>query len=99
MQNITTKHLEFDFLRLFVETIFEPGASVFGRYANSVSTRRGIYCMPPIRKVVIGTIHLRRQHVLGGEGCPHVPMVKRSQYIRIKNPLHKHFAGMPMVGG
>ena len=22
-----------------------------------------------------GTIHLRRQHVLGGEGCPHVPMV------------------------
>ena len=23
----------------------------------------------------------------------------RSQYIRIKNPLHKHFAGMPMVGG
>ena len=46
-----------------------------------------------------GTIHLRRQHVLGGEGCPHVPMVKRLQYIRIKNPLHKHFAGMPMVGG
>ena len=36
---------------------------------------------------------------LGGEGCPHVPMVKWSQYIRIKNPLHKHFAGMPMVGG
>ena len=26
-------------------------------------------------------------------------MVKRSQYIRIKNPLHKHFVGMPMVGG
>ena len=46
-----------------------------------------------------GTIHLRRQHVLGGEGCPHVPMVERSQYIRIKNPLHKHFPGMPMVGG
>ena len=44
----------------------------------------------------LGTIHLRRQHVLG-EGCPHGPMVKRSQYIRIKNPLHKHFAGMPMV--
>ena len=22
-----------------------------------------------------------------------------SLYIRIKNPLHKHFAGMPMVGG
>ena len=44
-----------------------------------------------------GTIHLRRQHVLGGEGCPHVPMVERSQYI--KNPLHKQFAGMPMVGG
>ena len=50
-------------------------------------------------KIQQGTIHLRRQHVLGGEGCPHVPMVKRSQYIRIKNPLHKHFAGMPMVGG
>ena len=46
-----------------------------------------------------GTIHLRRQHVLGGEGFPHVPMVQRSQYIRIKNSLHKHFAGMPMVGG
>ena len=46
-----------------------------------------------------GTIHLRRQHVLGGEGCPHVPMVERSQYIRIKNPLQKHFAGIPMVGG
>ena len=25
------------------------------------------------------------------EGCPHVPMVKRSQYIMIKNPLHKQF--------
>ena len=48
---------------------------------------------------LFGAIHLRRQHVLGGEGCPHVPMVQRSQYIRIKNPLHKHFAGMPMVGG
>ena len=36
---------------------------------------------------------------LRGEGCPHVPMVKRSQYIKVKNPLHKHFAGMPMVGG
>ena len=47
----------------------------------------------------IGTIHLRRQHVLEGEGCPNAPMVKRSKYIRIKNPLHKHFAGMPMVGG
>ena len=34
---------------------------------------------------------------LRGEGCLHVPMVKRSQYIRTKNPLHKHFAGMPMV--
>ena len=38
----------------------------------------------------LGTIHLRRRHV---------PMVQRSQYIMIKNPLHKHFAGMPMVGG
>ena len=28
-----------------------------------------------------------------------MPMVKRSQYIRIENPLNKHFAGMPMVGG
>ena len=33
-----------------------------------------------------GTIHLRCQHVLGGEGCPHGPMVKRSLYIKIKNP-------------
>ena len=29
---------------------------------------------------------------LRGEGYP------RSQYIRVKNPLYKHFAGMPMVG-
>ena len=36
---------------------------------------------------------------LRGEGCTHVPMVQRSHYIRIKNPLDKHFAGMPMVGG
>ena len=36
---------------------------------------------------------------LGGEWFPHVRMVQRSQYIRIKNPLHKHFAVMPMVGG
>ena len=28
-----------------------------------------------------------------GEGYPHVPMVKRSQYIGIKNPLHKHGRG------
>ena len=47
----------------------------------------------------VGTIHLRCQHVLGGEECPLVPMVKRSQYKRIKNPLHKHIAEMPMVGG
>ena len=47
----------------------------------------------------LGTIHLRRQHVLGGEGCPRVPMVKRSQYIKIKNLIHKHFAGMLIVGG
>ena len=26
-------------------------------------------------------------------------MVQRSLYIRIKNPLHKHFAGMPMQWG
>ena len=36
---------------------------------------------------------------LRGEGFPHLPMVQRSQYIRIKNPLHKHFARMPMAGG
>ena len=51
------------------------------------------------RETRLGTIHLWRQHVLWGEGCPHVLMVKRSQYIRVKNPLHKHFAWMPMVGG
>ena len=34
---------------------------------------------------------------LRGEGCPHVPIIQRSQYIRIKNPLYKRFAGMPMV--
>ena len=34
-----------------------------------------------------------------GEGCPHVPMVERSQYIRVKNPLPKHFAGLPLLGG
>jgi hypothetical protein len=28
---------------------------------------------------LFGTIHLRRHHVQRGEGCPHVPMVKRSQ--------------------
>ena len=41
------------------------------------------------RSLQYGTIHLRRQHVLGGEGYPYVPMVKRSQYIKVKNPLHK----------
>ena len=50
----------------------------------------------------LGTIHLRRQHVLegggGGSPCANGQKVKRSQYIRIKNPLNKHFAGMPMVG-
>ena len=46
----------------------------------------------------LGAIHLKRQHVLGVEVCPDVPMVQRSQYIRIKNPLHKHVAGMPLVG-
>ena len=35
---------------------------------------------------------------LRGERCLHVPMFKRSLYIMIKNPLHKHFAGLPMVG-
>ena len=28
-------------------------------------------------ETMYGTIHIRRQHVLGGEGCPHVPMVQR----------------------
>ena len=45
------------------------------------------------KTISYGTIHLGRQHVFGGEGCPHGPMVKRSQYIRFKNPLHKHFSG------
>ena len=35
----------------------------------------------------------------GVSPCADGPKVQRSQYIRIKNPLHKHFAGMPMVGG
>ena len=48
--------------------------------------------------IYFGTIHLRCQHVLGGRGVPHGLMVKRSQYIGIKKPLHKHFAVMPMVG-
>ena len=34
---------------------------------------------------------------LRGEGCPHGPMVKRSQYI-LKDQK-SHFAGMPNVGG
>ena len=37
--------------------------------------------------------------VLEGKGCPHFPMVERSQYIRIKNPLHKYFDEMSMVRG
>ena len=48
--------------------------------------------------ILVRDLHLRLQHVLGGEGCPHGPIFKRSQYIRIKNPLHKHFAGIAMVG-
>ena len=47
----------------------------------------------------IGDHPFKTSACLRGEGCPQVPMVKRSQYIRIKNSLHKHFAGMPMVGG
>ena len=58
-----------------------------------------IHLLRLIKHLCFGTIFLRRQHVLGGEGCPHVLMVKMSQYISIKNLLHKHFAGMPMVGG
>ena len=46
----------------------------------------------------LGTIHLRRQHVLGGRGVPMGQWSKgQSTYLRTKNPLHKHFAGMPMV--
>ena len=52
-----------------------------------------------LRKFVIRDHPFKTLACLRGEGCPHVPMVKRSQYIRIENPLHKHFAGMPMVGG
>ena len=47
----------------------------------------------------VGDHPFKTSACLWGKGCPHGPMVKRSQYIRIKNPLHKHFAGMPMVGG
>ena len=39
-----------------------------------------------------------RDHLRGGGGSP-LPMVKRSQYIRIKNSLHKHYPEMLMVGG
>ena len=46
----------------------------------------------------LGTIHFRRQHVLGGGVSPWADGQK-AQYIWIKNPLHKHFAGMPMVEG
>ena len=49
------------------------------------------------KRMNLEIIHLRRQHVLGGDSL--VPMVERSHYIMFKNPLHKHFAGMPMVGG
>ena len=53
----------------------------------------------PISKVNSVLDPFKTSACLRGEGYPHVPMVKRSQYIRIENPLHKHFAGMPMVGG
>ena len=33
------------------------------------------YYLTQVAWVNLGTIHLRRQHVLGGEGCPHGPMV------------------------
>ena len=70
------------------------------RLNDSFFTSSYVYLFPrEIKRNLLGTIHLRRQHVLGGKGYPHVPMVKRSQYIRIKNPLHKHFAGMPMDRG
>ena len=49
--------------------------------------------------ILLGDHPFKTSACLGGEGRPHVLMVKRSQYIRIKNPLHKHFAGMPMVVG
>ena len=60
---------------------------------------RFIYSFVYFRKKVVMYVW---DHPFKTSAClrgPHVPMVKRSQYIRIKNPLHKHFAGMPMVGG
>ena len=55
-----------------------------------------------IRRYIQGAVRdhpFKMSAFLRGEGCPHGLEVKRSQYIRIKIPLHKHFAGMPMVGG
>ena len=49
-------------------------------------------------KIVLRDHPFKTSACLRAEGCSHGPMVKRSQYIRIKNPFHKHFAGMPMVG-
>ena len=48
---------------------------------------------------LVGDHPFKTSACLRGEECPHGPMVKRSQYIRIKNPLLKYFAGMPMIEG
>ena len=45
--------------------------------------------------ILYGDHSFKTSACLREEGCPLVPMVLISQYIRIKNPLHKHFAGMP----
>ena len=60
--------------------------------------------LPEIKALYLIGVHFRdhpfkTSACLRGEGYPHVSMVKRLHYIRIKNPLHKYFAGMPMVGG
>ena len=60
----------------------------------------GTKCATAIRTYLCIWDHpFKTSACLKGEGCPHVPMVKRSQYIRINNPLQKYFPGMPMVGG
>ena len=91
----------YDFVSIFLEEItenvFKLQSSLPAFGANMIVKFQTIGFSLEAKS--LGAIHLRRLLVLGGEGCPHVPMVKRSQHIRIKNPLHKHFSGMPMVGG
>ena len=52
-----------------------------------------------VRAIFVWDHSVKTSTCLREAWCPHVLMVKRSQYLRIKNPLHKHFAGMPMEGG